>query len=143
MEVQDCKERTKFKTYNQEVGATCGVTLRLAEMTTGCGHNYPIGLETYIGDSWFWSLKTAKHMMDRNFHFIGQIKQNHRDFPKQYLEKNMELMAPGNWMVLENMMLVQDINGDLSSTKNGCMRWATNTVTKKFFVSSSPGMRGI
>ena len=56
-------------------------------------------------------------MMDRGFHFVGQIKQNHRDYLKKYLEKTMEQMAPSNWIVLENMVLIQDINRDLSFTR--------------------------
>ena len=89
-----------------------GCTVRLAEATTQCGFDDDtVCQECYVGDSWFSSLKTVIEMASRGFNYVGQVKQCHKNFPKEYLEKFMENMSPGNWTIMRTIKPMTPVEG--------------------------------
>ncbi len=90
--------------------------MRLSEKTSGCGRHEQPKNETFIGDSWFASVKTCVELAKKGYKFMGQVKTAHRNFPKKHIEEFMKDMAPGNWCVLKTEVhLGPDSNGNIKN----------------------------
>jgi hypothetical protein len=86
--------------YFKEYASTSACTLRMAKDTvsSSAGHK-----DTFYGDSWFASVRTAQAISDElNCHFIGHIKQSHKRFPKEWLEETMKAWPGGTHLVLRS-----------------------------------------
>ena len=113
-ELQRGKELMKNKYLYKELGATAACTVHLANMSSNCGRSWPLDKEIFVGDSWFSSAKVVIELQKCNYHYIGQVKTNHANFPKAWLEEYMEDMAPGHWMLLHAKV---DLDGDNMAKK--------------------------
>ncbi len=102
LEIQRGKKGMKQLELNKKLGATALCVARLTGLTSGSGqlHEDADHYEVFAGDSWFSSVRTAEYMSTRGFHFIGQVKNAHKRFPKEWLNTAMEDMVEGTWLVL-------------------------------------------
>ncbi len=102
LEIQRGKNEMKKLELHKKLGATSSCVARLAGLTSGSGqpHEDANHFEVFAGDSWFSSVRTAEYMSTRGYHFIGQVKNAHKRFPKDWLNKAMDEMAAGTWLVL-------------------------------------------
>ena len=84
LELQESQEEMATKKYirDGEKAGTAGV-LRLVEPWFNSAR-------TVYGDSAFGSVNTAVKLREHGLHFMGMVKQAHREFPKKYL-KNLAL----------------------------------------------------
>ncbi len=103
LEIQRGKMEMKKLEFHKKLGATSSCVARLAGLTSGSGqpHDDASHFEVFAGDSWFASVCTAEYMSTRGYHFIGQVKNAHKRFPKEWLNSAMEEMAAGTWLVLK------------------------------------------
>ena len=102
-EIQEGKTYMKDKKYFRPYGATAACVLRLAEATKNCGQRENTNITNlFYGDSWFAGLKTAVAVKElHNSEFIGIVKTSHKQFPKAYIEKEMNDWPPGTHLVLK------------------------------------------
>jgi hypothetical protein len=84
------------KTKLHQLGATAACTKRLAEATSNgeC--------DTFYGDSWFASAKTANESKKLGHHFVGIVKIAHRNFPRVFLEQKMSNWPGGTYLVMKS-----------------------------------------
>ena len=96
LEIQRGKGEMNDAAYKTELGATAACTKRLAEATSNgeC--------DTFYGDSWFASAKTANEIKKLGHHFVGIVKTAHRNFPKVFLEQTMSDWPGGTYLVMKS-----------------------------------------
>ena len=79
LEIQEGKLRMRLKPYVTELGSQAACTKRLAEPFMGTNR-------IMVGDAWFGSVSVAISLKkDFGLHFIGNVKQCHKFFPKKEL----------------------------------------------------------
>ncbi len=102
LEIQRGKTEMKKLELHKNLGATSSCVARMAGLTSGSGqpHDDANHFKVFAGDSWFASVRTAEYMSTRGFHFIGQVKNAHKRYPKEWLNNAMAEMAAGTWLVL-------------------------------------------
>ena len=71
------------------INATTATTLRLIEPWFNKGRHV-------VGDSWFGSVQTAVELWKKGCWFTGMIKNAHREFPKNYIQK-LEFTDNSRW----------------------------------------------
>jgi hypothetical protein len=150
VEIQRGKEPMRELPHLQKFGAAAGCTLRLIEGCQFAGFERQAEraraklekkAEVFIADSWFGSVRAAEAIktlhvdLDGNpagHEFIGAIKTNHRNFPKQHLEDTMKEWPSGSSLVLE------------CHRPNGVVLLAilgTSTIRGRFCASLQPRMQ--
>jgi hypothetical protein len=86
LEIQRGKEGMKDQLHHRALGATAGCTVRMSER---CAQ-----VKGVKADAWFGSVLTCVELVTRGYERIFQVKQNHGQYPKDYIEKALE-KAPG------------------------------------------------
>jgi hypothetical protein len=107
LEIQHGKEGMKNELYHHTLGAIAGCTVRICERCTQ--------VRGVKADAWFSSVLTCVELVTRGFECIFQVKQNHGQYPKAFIEKALE-KAPGGlvlflrlWLPMKNLLLPLDI----------------------------------
>ena len=102
LEIQRAKAQMATQELHKKLGATTSCVARMAGLSSQSGQSHqdrPL-YEIYNGDSWFSSVRTARYMYSRGFHYVGQVKTTHKHFPKTWLEEKMKDMGAGTWLCL-------------------------------------------
>ena len=86
LEIQRGKDGMKDQLHHRALGATAGCTVRMSER---CAQ-----VKGVKADAWFGSVLTCIELVTRGYEGIFQVKQNHGQYPKDYIEKALE-KAPG------------------------------------------------
>ena len=132
LEIQEGKIRMKAKEFFKELGATSSCVARASKFCSdiegvkieedtsdddedalleqSSDEEQEIDQELWLGDSWFGSVKTVTHLATNNKYAIMHIKTAHRRCPKAFLEKQMQDMPGGTWIVLEGRAVKEGVD---------------------------------
>jgi len=96
MKIQRDKEGMKTQTFNSDVGATAGCTLRvLLNKIPREKQSIKHGIRA---DAWFRSVKTVSEVSQRGHEAVFQVKQYHSLFRKAFIEDALK-DAPGGFYI--------------------------------------------
>ena len=93
LEIQRGKDGMKDQLHHRALGATAGCTVRMSER---CAQ-----VKGVKADAWLGSVLTCVELVTRGYECIFQVKQNHGQFPKDYIEKALEKVPGGVSIVLK------------------------------------------
>lgn len=100
LEVTEGAERNLQKEYFRPWKHTTAVSLRLAKPWHGTGR-------VVAGDAWFAGVRTAGAFLEHGLYFIGDVKKNTAEFPKEALEQATG-GERGAWATYETVYKLSD-----------------------------------
>ena len=98
LEIQEGRARMTQLKGCSSLGATAACVYRCVEDTTV---DSTTGPRTFLGDSWFASVKAAVATAQSGHHFVGHVKNAHASFPKAYLKETLGPLCGGTSLHLE------------------------------------------
>lgn len=103
LEIQRGKTSMAKSKYTNEMLKTAACSCRLGEKCVRSNDERNNNSKNiFLGDSWFSSVPLCVQMQQKlNSHYIGVVKTNHANYPKQFLLKTMSEWPAGSHLVLE------------------------------------------